>query len=59
MSIEKIIRAWKNPEYRSSLSDTERALLPQHPAGLVELSDVELEYVVGSGQSAKLSATCG
>ncbi|OLE96798.1 MAG: hypothetical protein AUG75_15990 [Cyanobacteria bacterium 13_1_20CM_4_61_6] len=42
-----IIRAWKDEEYRQSLSEAERILLPQHPAGIVELSDGELMYVTG------------
>ena len=42
MSRLNVIRAWKDEEYFSSLSETERVLLPQNPAGLVELSDDEL-----------------
>jgi mersacidin/lichenicidin family type 2 lantibiotic len=42
MSELNIIRAWKDAEYRQSLSEAERALLPEHPAGLIELSDVDL-----------------
>ena len=37
MSHADIIRAWKDPEYRSTLSAT-----PTHPAGLIELPDPEL-----------------
>jgi mersacidin/lichenicidin family type 2 lantibiotic len=47
MLSEKIIRAWKDLEYRLSLSDAERAQLPEHPAGLVELTEKELSPVVG------------
>ncbi|HEX6292734.1 MAG TPA: mersacidin/lichenicidin family type 2 lantibiotic [Herpetosiphonaceae bacterium] len=47
MSIENIIRAWKDEEYRASLSETERAALPEHPAGLVELTDEELDLAAG------------
>lgn len=47
MSSEQIIRAWKDAEYRESLSDTERAALPANPAGAVELTDGELEGVAG------------
>jgi mersacidin/lichenicidin family type 2 lantibiotic len=42
-----IIRAWKDEEYRMSLSDEERSLLPDNPAGPVELSDADLDSVVG------------
>jgi mersacidin/lichenicidin family type 2 lantibiotic len=34
-----VIRAWKDEEYRLSLSDEQRSLLPQHPAGAIELSN--------------------
>jgi mersacidin/lichenicidin family type 2 lantibiotic len=42
-----IIRAWKDAEYRSSLTAAERAQLPDHPAGTVELTDADLDAVVG------------
>ncbi len=47
MSVEKIIRAWKDAEYRLSLSEAERALLPANPAGAIELGDADLEGVSG------------
>jgi len=39
MSNIDVIRAWKDEEYRMGLSDDERALLPDNPAGLVEFVD--------------------
>jgi mersacidin/lichenicidin family type 2 lantibiotic len=42
-----IIRAWKDPEYRLSLSAAERAQLPAHPAGLIALTDAELDHIGG------------
>ena len=43
-----IIRAWKDEEYRLSLTEEQRALLPDNPAGhQIELSDADLESVVG------------
>lgn len=47
MSHENIIRAWKDTDFRNSLSDKERELLPEHPAGVVELTDTELGAAVG------------
>jgi len=38
MSHAEIIRAWKDPDYRSTLS-----VVPRHPAGLIELLDPELK----------------
>lgn len=47
---DMIIRAWKDPEYRASLSSEERAALPESPAGqsVVELDEAELGLAVGS-----------
>ena len=50
MSHQDIIRAWKDEEYRNSLSESERAQLPENPAGLIELADSELEAVAGGNQ---------
>jgi mersacidin/lichenicidin family type 2 lantibiotic len=44
-----IVRAWKDEEYRSSLSAEQQALLPANPAGELELSDADLEAVHGAG----------
>ncbi|NKQ57766.1 mersacidin/lichenicidin family type 2 lantibiotic [Amycolatopsis sp. K13G38] len=51
MGIDKAIRAWEDPEYRSSLSADDLAALPQHPAGAIELTDAELGEVLGGIQS--------
>jgi mersacidin/lichenicidin family type 2 lantibiotic len=42
MSDLDIVRAWKDEEFRLSLTDDQRAMLPSHPAGPIEL-DEELE----------------
>lgn len=47
MSVQDIIHAWKDASYRSSLSEAEQALLPEHPAGAIELHEGELELVYG------------
>jgi mersacidin/lichenicidin family type 2 lantibiotic len=53
-----IIRAWKDEEYRLGLSSEERALLPEHPAGLIELDDEQMKAVVGAhGQQPTTTAT--
>jgi mersacidin/lichenicidin family type 2 lantibiotic len=48
MSGKNIIRAWKDEAYRMSLSEAERAMLPENPAGIVELSDAQLEGPAGA-----------
>jgi mersacidin/lichenicidin family type 2 lantibiotic len=45
MSNIDIIRAWKDVEYRASLSETELAQLPENPAGPVELSNTDMVQV--------------
>ncbi len=47
MSRTDIIRAWKDEDYRQSLSEAARAQLPGHPAGLIELDDANLGLVAG------------
>ena len=47
MSLQELIRAWKDPEYRATLSEKQRARLPKHPAGSIELSEQELERIAG------------
>jgi mersacidin/lichenicidin family type 2 lantibiotic len=47
MSRNRIIRAWKNPAYRDMLAESERALLPEHPAGKIDLSESGLDAVSG------------
>ena len=37
MSKADIIRAWRDTEYRQSLSEGDRALIPSHPAGATEV----------------------
>jgi mersacidin/lichenicidin family type 2 lantibiotic len=54
MSKNNIIRAWKDPAYRNSLSAAERAALPANPAGAIEISDADLGKV--SGGRINLSA---
>jgi mersacidin/lichenicidin family type 2 lantibiotic len=57
MSHQDIIRAWKDEEYRNSLSESERAQLPENPAGLIELADAELEAVAGGNQGRAQTIT--
>jgi mersacidin/lichenicidin family type 2 lantibiotic len=47
MSKVDVIRAWKDEEYRLSLSEAQRAALPQNPAGLVDLMESDMAQVFG------------
>ena len=44
MSALNIIRAWKDPDYRSSLTAEQRARLPAHPSGAIEFQDSDFVY---------------
>lgn len=47
MSNEHITRAWKDPNYRASLSEEELQALPANPAGMMELDEFEQKEVEG------------
>jgi mersacidin/lichenicidin family type 2 lantibiotic len=51
MDTTTIIRAWKDPDFRSRLSSEQRAALPECPAGtsLTELDESDLDGAVGGG----------
>ena len=49
LSSEDIIRAWKDEEFRQGLSDAQRAQLPDHPAGAIEMSDLDADESWGAG----------
>jgi mersacidin/lichenicidin family type 2 lantibiotic len=42
---ETILRAWRDPEFRESLSAEERAALPAHPSAAIELLDEQLTAI--------------
>ncbi len=48
MNKNDVIRAWKDPLYRASLSEEAQASLPQNPAGITELSDGQLVTAAGA-----------
>ena len=58
MSIHEIIRAWKDADYLASLSAAQRAALPAHPAGGMELHDDELDAAAGGKPHNSSQAVC-
>lgn len=54
MSKVDTIRAWKDVEYRLSLSAAQLATLPESPAGGFELSDSALDSAVGGSLTGDL-----
>jgi mersacidin/lichenicidin family type 2 lantibiotic len=61
MNKETIIRAWRSPEYRASLSPEQRAALPESPSGtpLTELGETELTEITGGVVGGELKPTRG
>ncbi len=58
MSSIDIIRAWKDEDYRNSLSAEQRSQLPENPAGMIELSDTDLEACAGGYQKLISGTAC-
>ncbi|WP_414577937.1 mersacidin/lichenicidin family type 2 lantibiotic [Anabaena sp. CCY 9402-a] len=52
MSNIDIIHAWKNEDYRNSLSDEQRSQLPENPAGMIELPSEVTQTLAGGGITA-------
>lgn len=46
-----IARAWKDAEYRKTLSAAELASLPENPVGAVEITDEEASTIMGMNAS--------
>jgi mersacidin/lichenicidin family type 2 lantibiotic len=57
MSLNHIIESWRDEEYRESLDAETRSLLPENPAGEIELTDEELAGLDGAEQSVSVSVT--
>ncbi len=62
MKSEEIVRSWKDETYWPGLSDKVQALLPENPAGAIELTDVELNELDGGSLIAvciSFAPVCG
>ena len=54
-----VVRAWRDEEYRNSLSAEERAGLPENPAGLATISDDMIRSITGGcGATAGPGSYC-
>lgn len=53
MAISEIARAWRDEEFRSSLSASQLSELPSNPVGMIELKDEDL-----GNTNARTSPTC-
>lgn len=59
MSRIDVVRAWKDEDYRLSLSHEELSALPPNPAGVIELSDEDLGSVAGGTTNVTVTCTLG
>ncbi len=59
MSNNEIINAWRDEDYSSSLSEEQRSQLPENPAGMVELSDEDMEIIAGGDFFNVSIGNCG
>jgi mersacidin/lichenicidin family type 2 lantibiotic len=50
MSEQDIIRAWKDENYWENLDEQQRSQLPDNPAGIIELTQTEMETIAGGYQ---------
>ena len=57
MTVQHIIRAWRDPLFRSGLTEGERALVPDNPAGMIELHGTALDAVAGASGVAGSGST--
>jgi mersacidin/lichenicidin family type 2 lantibiotic len=57
MNTDQIVKSWKDQDYVHALSAAERALVPENPVGLTELSDEDLMGVNGGNNTTIIVAT--
>lgn len=54
-----VVRAWRDEEYRNSLTPEELANLPENPAGLAVIEDLVLRSVTGGcGPASTMANSC-
>jgi mersacidin/lichenicidin family type 2 lantibiotic len=57
----EVIKAWKDEEYRDTLTIEQRAQLPSHPSGVIDFGPPELDDETQFGPDAGgcTKTTCG
>lgn len=58
MKKKEVIRAWLDEEYRSSLADDQKAAMPSHPAGYMDVDDEILSKIAGGCAPTTISTSC-
>ena len=57
MNKNDVIRAWKDPLYRSRLSREEVSGLPGHPSGFLDLDEEQLKWTAGAVRTTIITCT--
>ncbi len=47
MTQDTVVRAWKDPVFRSTLNESQLQAVPANPAGMVELGEDEVTGLTG------------
>jgi mersacidin/lichenicidin family type 2 lantibiotic len=58
MAAIEVIKAWKDEEYRKTLTTDQKAQLPPHPSGLIEFEQPQLEDETPLRVGAKYTRHC-
>lgn len=53
-----VVRAWRDEEYRDSLTAEEQASLPENPAGIAVVDETALRSVTGGVLSKQIDPSC-
>lgn len=53
-----VVRAWRDEEYRNSLTPEELATLPESPAGIATVDETALRSVMGGALSKTIDPSC-
>ena len=52
-----VVRAWKDPAYRATLSPEQLARVPANPAGMIEVTDERLTAASGGVLTTAMTCT--
>jgi len=61
MNTNEVVRAWKDEDYRDTLTAERAKELPQHPAGVIEFERPELDdetFFKGGKGTLKTNGNC-
>ncbi len=53
-----VVRAWRDEEYRNSLTPEELATLPESPAGIATVDETALRSITGGVGSKTIDPSC-